>query len=113
MSLYKSIYQGMSLDTILAAKVQIKFVFLSSRQKKVGKRLEDKRRWLGDSVPKAEMIENGVVRFKTQTYIAQGAAACNLAEQQMQQLVIAGQVLRMPVPMILGNKFKSKNQRPL
>ena len=51
------------------------------------------------------MIENGLVRFKTQTYIAQGAAACNLAEQQMQQLVIAGQVLRMPVPMILGNKF--------
>jgi hypothetical protein len=27
----------MSLDTILAAKVQIKFVFLSSRQKKWGK----------------------------------------------------------------------------
>lgn len=62
-------------------------------------------RRLGDSVPKAEMIENGLVRFKTQTYITQGVAACNLAEQQMQQLVIAGQVLRMPVPMKLGNKF--------
>jgi hypothetical protein len=45
------------------------------------------------------------VRFKAQTDITQGAAACNLAEQQMQQLIVAGQVLRMPVSMILGNEF--------
>jgi hypothetical protein len=62
-------------------------------------------RWLGDSVSKAEVIENGLVRFKAQTDITQGAAACNLAEQQMQQLIVAGQVLRMPVSMILGNEF--------
>ena len=62
-------------------------------------------RWLGDSVSKTEVIEDGLVRFKAQTDITQGAAACNLAEQQMQQLIVAGQVLRMPVSMILGNEF--------
>ena len=62
-------------------------------------------RWLGDSVSKAEVIEDGLVRFKAQAYITQGAATCNLAEQQVQQLIVAGQVLRMPVPMILGNEF--------
>jgi hypothetical protein len=51
------------------------------------------------------MIENGIVRFKAQADITQGAAACNLAEQQMQQLIVAGQTLRMPVSMILGNEF--------
>ena len=40
-----------------------------------------------------------------QAYITQGAAACNLAKQQMQQLIVAGQTPRMPVSMILGNEF--------
>ena len=62
-------------------------------------------RRLGNSVPKAEVIENGLVCFKAQAYITQGAAACNLAEQQVQQLIVAGQALRMSVSMILGNEF--------
>jgi hypothetical protein len=39
---------------------------------------------LVDGVAETEVIEYGLVRLKTQTYIAQGAAASNLAEQQMQ-----------------------------
>ena len=40
-----------------------------------------------------------------QAYITQGAASCNLAKQQMQQLIVAGQAFRMPVSMILGNEL--------
>ena len=40
-------------------------------------------RRLGDSVPKAEVIENRLVRFKAQAYITQGAATCDLTEEQV------------------------------
>jgi hypothetical protein len=53
----------------------------------------------------SEVIEDGLVSFKACAYITQRAASCNLAEKQMQQLVIACQVLNMHVSMILHNEF--------
>lgn len=51
------------------------------------------------------MIENRFVCFETHAYITQGIAACNLTEQQVLQLVVAGQVLCVSVSTILIYEF--------
>jgi hypothetical protein len=45
------------------------------------------------------------MRFEAKTYITQGITFCNLAKKQVQQLIVASQVLCVPVSTILGNEF--------
>ena len=51
---------------------------------------------------KAKMIEAILMRLKAKTDVTQGIATCDLTEQQVQQLVVACQVLGVPVTMIFG-----------
>jgi len=51
---------------------------------------------------KAKMIEAVLVRLQAKTDVTQGIATSDLTEQQMQKLVVACQVLGMPVATILG-----------
>ena len=51
------------------------------------------------------MINAAVVSFKTQAYITNGITSCNLSKQEMKQLIIACQILCMPVTFVLLYQF--------
>jgi hypothetical protein len=56
-------------------------------------------------VAKAKVVKFGLMHLEAKTDVTQGVAAGELPEEQMQQLVVACQVLGMPVAMVLGDGF--------